>query len=234
MSAPVVLQATPSDQETDVVLGQAIIVAFDQALDTSTLNDSTFSLTFPAPAQVLTSGQLVAGEAAPSTVNVEGAWSFAADTTGRTIATFTPNRHFQENTLYTAMLLGADASLSTEDVMNPAGESMNVSYQWTFTTGILNLLTPPPVSPLLDAFPALQLDQIKVIPRRRIGQDLSQSFDILFPDDIDPTSFSVENLYMSIEPLLGDPTVSVPQALQYAAVITGNKIQITVTGWPSS
>jgi len=26
----------------------------------------------------------------------------------------------------------------------------------------------------------------------------------------------------------------VPQALQYAAVITGNKIQITVTGWPSS
>ena len=59
MSAPVVLQATPSDQETDVVLGQAIIVAFDQALDTSTLNDSTFSLTFPAPTQVLTSGQLV-------------------------------------------------------------------------------------------------------------------------------------------------------------------------------
>ena len=105
MSAPVVLQATPSDQETDVVLGQAIIVAFDQAINTSTLNDSTFSLTFPAPTQVLTSGQLVAGEAAPSTVNVEGVWSFADDTLGRTIATFTPNRHFQENTLYTACLL---------------------------------------------------------------------------------------------------------------------------------
>jgi hypothetical protein len=80
---------------------------------------------------------------------------------GRTIATFTPNRHFQENTLYTAMLLGADASLSTEDVMNPAGESMNVSYQWTFTTGILNLLTPPPVSPLSGCIssPSARSDQ---------------------------------------------------------------------------
>ena len=231
MSAPVVLQATPSDQETDVVLGQAIIVAFDQALDTSTLNDSTFSLTFPAPTQVLTSGQLVAGEAAPSTVNVEGVWSFADDSTGRTVATFTPTRHFQENTLYTAMLLGADASLSTEDVMNPAGESMNVSYQWTFTTGVLNLLTPPPTCPLLDSAPALRPEEIKVIPRKRVGQDLSQEILLLFPDDIDPASFSEDDLLLSIEPLLGDPTVTMPANLQYQVFVEGNKLRVIVSGF---
>ena len=231
MSAPVVLQSTPANEEGDVVLGQTIIITFDQAINTSTLNDSTFSLTFPAPTQVLTSSQLVAGEAAPSTVNVEGVWSFADDKTGRTIATFTPSKHLQENTLYTAMLLGSDASLSTEDVMNTAGESMNVSYQWTFTTGVLNLLVPPTMCPLLDSAPALRPEEIKVIPRKRVGQDLSQEILLLFPDEIDPDSFSEEDLMLSIEPLLGDPTVIMPTNLQYQVLVDGNKLRVIVSGF---
>ena len=139
MSAPVVLQVTPADQETDVVLGQSVIVALDQVIDTTTLNDSTFSLTYPAPTQILTSNQLIAGESSSSTVNVDGVWSFADDSEGRTVATFTPSKRLPENTLCTALLLGSDASLSSEDLMNPAGESMQNSYQWTFTTGVLNL-----------------------------------------------------------------------------------------------
>jgi hypothetical protein len=235
MSAPLVLQATPSDQETDVILGQGIVVVFDQAIDTSTLNESTFSLTYQAPAQILTSNRLIDGDASPSTVPVTGTWSFATDPAGHTVGTFTPTDHLQPNTLYTAMLLGTDASLSTQDVMNPGGEAMVSSYQWTFTTGVLNLLVPPPSSPLLTAPPAIQYDQIKIIPRgRHIGQDLTQEIDILFPEDIDPTSFDISDIYMSIEPLLGDPTTTVPPGLAYAAVVSGNKIKITVTGWPAS
>lgn len=236
MAAPQVVQVTPNNSETDVVLGQALVVQFDQLIDTTTLNDDTFSLTCPAPTQILTTGQLISGEAAPSTIAVPGTWSFVTDSQGRTVATFTPTKALEQNTQYTATLFGSDAALSTQDVMNPAQEAMTASYQWAFQTGILQLSTPPVVSPLADACPPISLKEIRVVPRMRrpLGQDLSQEFDIIFPDDIDPTSFDPTDICMSIEPLLGDPNAVVPPNLQYTATVSGNKLQIAVTGWTAS
>lgn len=236
MSAPQVVQVTPNNEETDVVLGQALSVTFDQVIDTTTLNDDTFSLTCPAPTQILTNTQLISGEAAPSAVSVPGTWSFVVDDQNRTVATFTPTDALLQNTPYTATLFGADAALSTQDVMNPTQEAMANSYQWSFITGILQLTVPPVVSPLIDANPPINLKEIRVVPRMRrpLGQDLSQEFDIIFPDDIDPTSFDPSDLYMSIEPLLGDPNAIVPPGLEYSATVSGNKLQIKVTGWPAS
>ncbi|MGB0124241.1 MAG: Ig-like domain-containing protein [Silvibacterium sp.] len=141
MSAPVVVSVQPDVNETDVVLGQPIIVTFDQVIDSSTLTESTFNLSYPAPTQIINAQQLISGPASPSTVTVHGTWSFATNTQNQTVATFTPAHAYQQNTVYTAMLLGADASLTSEDIQNPAGVSMSVSYQWGFTTGALNLQT---------------------------------------------------------------------------------------------
>lgn len=58
-----------------------------------------------------------------------------ADVQNRTVATFPPEKPFQQNTVYTVMLLGADASLTTEVPKNAAGEALALSYQWVFTTG---------------------------------------------------------------------------------------------------
>jgi len=114
---------------------------FDQVIDTTTLDESTFSLTFPAPAQIIGSNRLISGDPAPSTVSVQGAWGFTTNASNQTVATFTPDKPLQQNTVYTAMLLGSDAALTSSVIENPAGESMTVSYSWGFTTGVLNLHT---------------------------------------------------------------------------------------------
>ena len=107
---------------------------------------------------------------------------------------------------------------------------MATSYEWTFITGDLNLTTP-----LLDDMPAIQLDQIKVIPLgRRIGVDLAQEIDIIFPGPIDPTSINTEDILMSIEAVLSDPTVMVPSGLTPSVTIDGSKLKIVITGWPTS
>jgi hypothetical protein len=118
-----------------------LVITFDQGIDTATLGDSTFSLNYPAPTQVINTQQLIAGSPSSSTVSVPGTWSFTTNELGQTVATFTPAAAYQQNTLYTATLLGADASLTGGCIKNQAGESLAQSYQWSFTTGVLDLKT---------------------------------------------------------------------------------------------
>lgn len=120
-------------------------------IDTTTLDESTFSLTYPAPAQVIGSNHLISGDPAPSTPTVTGTWSFSTNSGNQTVAGFTPDKALQQNTLYTAMLLGSGAALTSSVIKNPAGESMAVSYSWGFTTGVLNLQTPPPTNQVFSS-----------------------------------------------------------------------------------
>lgn len=110
-----------------------------KGIDTTTLDNTTFSLNYPASSQVINTQQLIAGSPSSSTVSVPGTWSFATNELGQTVATFTPAAAYQQNTLYTATLLGADASLTGGCIKNLAGESLAQSYQWNFTTGVLDL-----------------------------------------------------------------------------------------------
>lgn len=235
MSAPQVIQVVPDVNDTDVVLGQALVVTFDQAIDPATLNDSTFSLTYPSPTQIVTSGQLISGASSPSTVSVEGVWSFATNDQGCTVASFQEKTALPPNTLITAQLLGSDASLSDDEVKNMAGEPMELSYAWSFTTGALNLTVPPPTSPLIDAQPAIPVSQIIILPRASniINRDLTQQIDIVFPGDIDPESFDLEDLLLSIEPVLGDPSIPIPANLTYQCEVHRNKLRIAVYGLPN-
>jgi hypothetical protein len=47
-----------------------------------------------------------------------------------------------------------------------------------------------------------------------VGVDLTQVIDIIFPGPIDPTTVNLADLMISIEPVLGDPGIFVPQGLR--------------------
>jgi hypothetical protein len=105
------------------------------------------------------------------------------------------------------------------------------SYEWTFKTGALNVVTPPPLPPLPDQIRYLDPKEIIVIPRKAVGNDLAQEIDLIFPEDVDQASVDPTALLIAIEPILGDLGVVVPANLSAVAAVTGRKVTVTITGW---
>ena len=105
-AAPTVTAVTPTNGLTGVAIISALTATFDQAMNSSTITASTFTLTGP-------------GDTA-----VAGLVSY---NTGTSTATFTPNASLAYNTSYTATIAtGATSS---------AGAALASNYVWTFTTG---------------------------------------------------------------------------------------------------
>lgn len=234
MAAPQVILVSPAADEADVILGGVIQVTFDQAIDTSTLSASTFSLTGPGTTTIFTPDQNIS-QASDSILGreiVTGTFSFAVDAQGRTVLTFTPDVSLRPNVVYTIRLIGGDALLVSASIANPAGEKLAASYEWSFTTGDLNLTSPPPSSPLAEEIPYIDVGQIRISTRcKTVGIDLSQIITITFPGDIDPTSFDPNDLLVSIEPVLCALDVSIPPGLVTTVKIVGPTVTITITGW---
>jgi hypothetical protein len=217
-SKALVVNVDPANSEVDVVLGTQITVTFDQTVDPATIDGSTFSVTGPGQTQILTAGQLIAkeGDTLLSREYIEGTFAFDVDSQGRSVVSFVPVRHFQPNVQYEVLLLGDDASLTINVIKNPAGEAMALSYQWSFQTGDLNLTVPPTQCLLINNTLASAINpaDIKLLPRKMVGADLTQIIDIIFPGPIDENSISLEDVLMSIEPVMGDPGIPVPPNLQ--------------------
>lgn len=192
MSAPLVVNVDPANNEVDVVLGTQITITFDQLIDTTTIDESTFSVTGPGQTQVLTAGQLIAkdGDTLLSREYIEGTFAFDLTSAGASIVSFVPKRHFQPDVQYQILLLGLDASLTVDVIKNPGGEAMAASYQWSFQTGDLNLAVPPTQSLLIENTLASAINpaDIRLLPRKMVGADLTQIVDIIFPGPIDPAS----------------------------------------------
>ena len=201
-----------------MVLGTQITVTFDQLIDTTTIDESTFSVTGPGQTQILTAGQLIAkdGDTLLSREYIEGTFAFDVTPAGASIVSFVPKRHFQPNVQYQILLLGLDASLTVDVIKNPAGEAMAASYQWSFQTGDLNLAVPPTQCLLIENTLASAINpvDIEILPRKMVGVDLTQIIDIIFPCPIDPTSIDLNELMISIEPIMGDPRIAVPPNLK--------------------
>lgn len=254
MSAPTILSVTPTDEETDVVLGTQVTVLFDQLMDHTSINDGTFSLTGPGQTQIVTADQLVADDPQPVTGReyITGTLSFddtqAAGT--RTLLSFNPSRPLRPNVTYQVLILGSGGALTSDAVKNTSAEAMIGTFTWTFTTGALNLVVPPPSSPVPGLAPLLDPGKIVVIPRlgspnpinsdSRVGADLTQEIDLIFPDSVslspyDPTT----DILCSIEAMLGDPDVMVPPGLTVTPswAMYGGKpnrmLKLVITGWPS-
>jgi hypothetical protein len=149
MAGPNVTSASPANNATGVVLGQPITVVFDSLIDHSTLTTATFSVTYPSGAEVLTPDAYIAKspKTLTATAYVDGALTITDSDTATTL-TFTPSLPLKTNTQYTVFLLGGDAQFSAASVKDTNGNPLAVSYQWTFTTGSLNLPSPPVSSPL--------------------------------------------------------------------------------------
>jgi hypothetical protein len=225
---PLVLSVNPGVAETDVVLGTQIVITFDQAIDVTTLTEDTFSLTGPG-VQALTPGQLTPTE--PAREYITGTFDFAVDASGRTVLRFNPATPLRKDTEYRVLILGASSSLSADTVKSAGGLAMADSYEWTFKTGALNVVTPPPLPPLPDQIRYLDPKEIIVIPRKAVGNDLAQEIDLIFPEDVDQASVDPTALLIAIEPILGDLGVVVPANLSAVAAVTGRKVTVTITGW---
>jgi hypothetical protein len=235
MAAPTITSVSPANLASDVVLGSQIVVTFDQVVDHTTVNEGTFSVEGPGQTLTLTPEHLASSDPQPVTGReyITGTFVFD-DTSGHTIVTFNPKRPFQPNGIYVILVLGGDGNLSSDSVKNAGAESMAQSFRWTFTTGDLNVTTPPATAPLPALLPRINPKDIVVVPRPPIGNDLSGSIDIIFPGPIDTNSFNLSDILVSIEPILGDPSVTIPPGLISAIQFVGNTtIRLTITGWPT-
>lgn len=102
---PAVASTTPAAGTNGVAPNGNLSVSFNQAMNPTSLNTSTFTLTSGTPA-----------------VAVAGTVIYAGST-----ATFWPSAHLANNTMYTATI--------TTGAMTAAGMAMAANMKWTFTTG---------------------------------------------------------------------------------------------------
>lgn len=235
MSAPIVLSSIPNSNDVDIVLGAPIQIVFDQPIDPATITTATFALTGPGTTQIVDSEQLQMGQSILSGREyITGTFSYTDSST----LIFTPGRPLRPGVIYSVIIVGGDSMLVTSCVKNLAGEKLATSYQFLFTTGTLNILQPPVSSPLSWETtqnhwdrPKLDFNSILVKPHKAQGNDLTQVIELTFPSPIDPLSFNIQDILVSIEPFLNDPLVSVPDGLSATIDISGNKLFISISGW---
>lgn len=232
MSNPVVTSVSPTPNATDIVLGQPIVVTFDQLINTDSINNATFALIGPNLSSIVTPEQIVEDTPVPQvgTGYTLGTFGFAT-IGGVTQVTFTPSRPLRTGVTYTVLIIGKDsptAAVIGSYVMNLAGQPMLVSYQWKFTTGTLNVVTPPIQNPIPTST-TLDPNDIQIVPRAAVGNDL-HTIDVIFPAPIDPTTFQLSDVLLGVEAILNDPDVFVNPGINASAIIQGNKLIITVTG----
>lgn len=231
MAAPTVISVTPGPNATGVVLGSPITVTFDQVVDITTVSDSTFVLIGPGQTAVITPTQMIAED--PSVITgreyITGTFSFAT-VDSQTVVTFNPGKPLQPDQTYSVLVLGSGGALTSDAVKNGIGEAMVGSYQWSFTTGTLNLVTPPVQSPIPWNQGRINPIDVRLLPRAATGNDLTQDIELVFPGPIDPASFNLTDVLVSLEAIIGDPDVVIPQGVTATVAIDGSILRISLTG----
>jgi hypothetical protein len=114
-TAPTVIFTNPANAATGVPVSQKIAATFSEAMDSSTITTTTFTL-------------------AQGTTPISGAVTYAA---AGTTATFTPSSNLAANATYTATI--------TTGVRDLAGNALASNFVWSFTTGSALDTTPPTV-----------------------------------------------------------------------------------------
>jgi hypothetical protein len=237
MSNPNVLSVTPANGASDVILGVPIVVTFDSLMNPTTINNATFSLTGPAQTQILTPQQLISSD--PTFITgrntINGVFTTATNSSNQTVLTFTPSVSLQPNSLYTVLLIGSGALLTSSTIADVNGNPLSSNYQWSFNSGALNTIVPPVQAPLPYQFSAIDPNSIKVRvngqnPGDLLNQPLQSGFsvDLIFPANLDTTSFSPTDLLVSLEQFLSDPTVAIPYGLSTTITVTNNIINIAI------
>jgi Big-like domain-containing protein/calcineurin-like phosphoesterase family protein len=112
---PTVTNVAPGNGGSNVPIGTKVEATFSKAMDASTINGSTFTLTKPDGADADTNPDAVSG-------------TVAYDSTSKK-ATLTPSAYLDYSTTYTATVKGG-----ANAVKDAAGNPLSADEVWTFTT----------------------------------------------------------------------------------------------------
>lgn len=215
-----IVSVLPDVATTGIILQGAVIVTFDQEIDASTYSEGSFLLSAPPEIGQVSPDALLRPVIPSGNDYVQGTFSFAINSLGGTVATFKPSRPMRPNVKYTVLI--------TTDVATAAGASLSGNYSWSFTTGFLNLTTPPPQNPLPAQMGRLKCEDLVVTPASTINNDLHR-ITINFPYDIDPNSFRSDDITVGLEAFLQDLDVYVPPLLTKTVTVSGKQLVIDLT-----
>jgi ice-binding like protein/Big-like domain-containing protein len=145
LTTPTVLSNTPINGTVSVALNASLSATFSEAMDSTTVNASTFTLTSGTPA-----------------VSVLGTVSYANST-----ATFWPAAHLASNMAYAATVTSAAKSAY--------GVALAANHVWTFTTGNTVAAGVPVNLATAGNFVILSMSGISVVPTAAVTGDLGVS-----------------------------------------------------------
>jgi hypothetical protein len=128
---PTVTSIAPGNGGSDVPIGSKVEATFSKAMDATTINGSTFTLTKPDGPDSDTNPDLVSG-------------TVAYDSTSNK-ATLTPSASLDYSTTYTATVKGG-----ANGVKDAAGNPLSADEVWTFTTVAPPADTTPPNTTILS------------------------------------------------------------------------------------
>jgi hypothetical protein len=217
-----IAQVLPADKSKDVVLQAAVVITFDQEINISTLSEMSFLMSGPGQNGVMTPDSMTSTTqpAIQGREFIQGTFSFALDGQGRTVATFKPSKVLRPNITYNILI--------SQDVKSATGSPLDADYGWSFTTGALNLKTPPVQNPLPAEVGRIEPDDLKVTPSATLNDDL-HIIEIEFPDEVDPASVDTNQIKVKLEAFLEDPDVEVPDIQSVNVTVVGNKLHIEIT-----
>jgi Bacterial Ig-like domain len=239
MPALTILSIDPQNNAADVVLGTSILVTFSAPVDAQSIGSGTFICFGPGETGILGPDELI--RQSPSIVTgreyITGAFTFPAPNQ----FLFNPDRPLRPNQQYTVLLSGAGGVIVQDVVKALDGTPLSSSVQTTFVTGSIDQSVVPPDSPLPWDDPATQPwerpvidpNSIVVAPVLSEGNDLSQQIVLTFPAAIDPASFNLADVLVSVEALSNDPLITVPTGLNYSVVVQGNRLVVSIGSWPT-
>ncbi len=142
---PAVVSNLPLDGAGNVLVNGVVSVTFSQAMDPTTLDSATFTLTSGTPA-----------------VAVAGMVTYA-----NSKAEFMPSAHLAPSTLYTATI--------TVGASNVVGMPLAASYTWSFTTGSAMPMGNPVNLGMAGGFVILAKTGISTVPTSAITGNLGLS-----------------------------------------------------------
>lgn len=233
MSAPLVTAQYPAPLATGVPTNVQVTATFDQIMDATTINETTFILVEDG-----TLGSTITGD-----VDYDYTWRRAE---------FSPTYYLDEYTTYKAILI---ASV----IKSVGGEYVSGStIQWTFTTGGEAAATGSESDPIVTGItvtlggdiPASSYQEELAIDYTypangdyKIAQDTA--IDIYFTDDLwledtdtvilgagaysDPTGWIEDNITIEVEPVLGDESAGfTPNSPTFSATYDADENKITL------
>ena len=262
MSSPIILSTSPANGATGVVLGSNISITFDQAVDPETVTSGTFALmgpgqtaviqpdglieedpqvytgreyipgtfSFPSPSQVVFTPQRPLRPGVTYTLLISGADNALAINVVRN-----PGGEPLANTTMYQFVTG------TLNLIAPPAQSPTASQSIPLLPSDILVLPRRVINNDLTQtislyFPA-NIDPTSVDTAYSNPTVNADVFGSQFFGDGTEIAISTQtpwdDIIVSLDPIVGDPSVPIPEGLTFTVAVVGNQLQVTVGNWPT-